>query len=99
MPEDRDRLADVRIRFPRIKFRVIERLAPLLERQIDSRQVWACRKCGQLFAVVRLPLKDLEEIVVRPGSQDSSGWDWEEIAAVAAGVRWRGSSNEARFIV
>jgi hypothetical protein len=87
-----------RIRWARLKFRVVERLPPLREELIESRAIWACRRCGRMFAVVRIPFKDLEEILVRPTFQAASDWDWNAIASTAESVRWRGPAYEPRVL-
>ena len=87
-----------RIRWARFKFRVVQRLPPIRESLIESREIWSCRRCGRLFAIVRVPFKDLEEILVRPTTQVPSEWDWNSIAAAAESVRWRGPGDEPRVV-
>jgi hypothetical protein len=50
-----------------------------------------------MFAVMRIPFKDEEEILVRAESPDWAAWDWGALADIAGRRRWRGPSlNESR---
>src|SRR5262245_43715697 len=73
-------------------FRRIARLGGLFEQSIGAREVWQCRRCGQLFGVMRIPFKDEEQIMVRAESTDWTAWDWSVLADIAGGCRWRGAS-------
>jgi hypothetical protein len=48
---------------------------------------------------MRIPYKDEEEIIVRPGSNDSERWDWRSLAQIADGCRWRGPTTDPRYVL
>jgi hypothetical protein len=82
----------------RLLFRRIARLGGVFEQSIGSREVWQCRRCGQLFAVMRIPFKDEEEIAVRAENPDWAAWDWSSLADIANRCRWRGPSLDERYV-
>lgn len=88
-----------RIRRPRRLFGVVADLGSDHARFLDARAVWECRGCGQMFAWMRLPYKDHEEILVRAPSPDWRTWDWAALAEVADTCRWRGPELDERYVV
>jgi hypothetical protein len=48
---------------------------------------------------MRIPYKDIEEILVRVESPDWQNWDWEALANVADGCRWRGAYLDERYVL
>lgn len=87
-----------RIRMPSFKFEELHDLGPDYEMFLASRKVWQCKKCGQLFAFMRIPYKDEEDILVRANEADWNSWNWKELADVASSVRWRGPGIDPRLI-
>ena len=79
-----------RIREPDKVFRVIQVLSPDYQLYINARAVWACDACGTYFAWLRIPFKDLEEIVVRSESTDWQNWQWNKLVKIAEECRWQG---------
>lgn len=67
-------------------FRDIARLDGVFEQCVGYRQVCQCRRRGHLFAVMLIPFKDEEEIMVRGESSDWEAWDWSALADVAVGA-------------
>jgi hypothetical protein len=82
----------------RFLFRRVAHLGGIYEQYIGSRQVWQCRRCGQMFAVMRIPFNDEEEILVRAESPDWAAWDWGALADIAGRCRWRGPSLDERYV-
>ena len=54
--------------------------------------------CGQLFAYMRIPYKDEEEIIVRAHDSNWNDWDWNELANIADSVRWQGPDKELKCL-
>jgi len=48
---------------------------------------------------MRIPYKDVEEILVRVESPDWESWDWAALADVADSCRWRGPELDERYVV
>ena len=88
-----------RIRHPERLFDVIADLGSDYPHLLDAHRVWACRFCGQRFAWMRIPFKDLEEILVRANSPDWQSWDWPALVDIASGCRWRGESLDERYVI
>lgn len=88
-----------RIRKPLTYFECVEQLPGIPELWLSARAIWACRRCGRRFAWMRIPYKDEEEIIVRPGSNDSERWDWRSLAQIADGCRWRGPTTDPRYVL
>lgn len=75
-------------------FREVKDLGPLKEKMIGGRKVWACRACERPYALLRLPYKDEEDILVLPSVQDPELWDWEKLADQADRCRWTGPGGD-----
>jgi hypothetical protein len=88
-----------RIRDPQRFFDVVADAGSDHAHFLDARIVWACRLCGQKFACMRISYKDIEEILVRVESPGWQSWDWETLANVADGCRWRGPERDARYVL
>ena len=91
---DCDRLGEgaqlFRIREPERHFVELADLGPATEDMIGGRRVWECRACRRLFALLRLPYKDEEDILVRAEGLHWERWDWRALAGTADRCRWRG---------
>jgi hypothetical protein len=88
-----------RIRGLRTKFEVVSELGPAEELQIESRAVCRCRSCGRLFALVQVPVKDVEEFLIAVDSSFWKFWDWAAIADAAPSCRWRGPTVDASYVL
>ena len=88
-----------RIRKPKKLFEVIATLSPDRANFMDAREVWACRSCGQLFAMMRIPEKDLIEYLVRGLSDDWTTWNWKVLADLTTLSRWRGQAFEDQYLL
>ena len=88
-----------RIRGLRKKFEVITELGPASELQIESRAVCQCRSCGRFFALIRVPIKEVEEFLMAADSSFWKFWDWSSIADAAPSCRWRGPKVDTRFVL
>ena len=66
-----------------------------------KREIWSCRSCRRLFALVRVPEKDEQDYLVRTPDDDWPRWDWIAIVeATARIVGWRGeASGEEKFVL
>ena len=89
----------IRLLTRRMLFRRVQRLPGAFEQCISSREVWECRRCGDLFAVMSIPFKVEEEIIVRAENADCAAWDWGALADIAGRCRWRGPSLDERYVV
>jgi hypothetical protein len=69
------------------------------EHFLESRTVWQCKGCGTFFACLRIPYKDVEEILVKASTDDWSSWDWVALAKVADRCRWRGPDRDERYVL
>ena len=87
-----------RVKKVKSKFDVLESLGPDYDNYLDTREVWACKSCGRLFAYVKIFRKDLEEIIIAKGGSDASDWDWHAISETATKVRWRGPGKDQKII-
>jgi hypothetical protein len=88
-----------RIRDPQSIFDVVEELEPDHTIFIAARAVWRCKFCGDLFAYLKIPYKDEEEIIVRAKNDKPATWDRSELVHLAGSVRWRGSRVDKRWVV
>ena len=50
------------------------------------------------FALLTIPYKDEEDLLVRANCPDWDSWEWNELAKIAEGCRWRGPKLDARWI-
>jgi hypothetical protein len=88
-----------RIRNPESSFEIVEELNPDYSKFIGARSIWRCKECGDLFAYLKIPFKDEEEIIVRAKSDDPTTWDWAELVDLAGKVRWRGPELDERWVL
>ena len=88
-----------RIRNPKTHFDIVEEFESDYSQHIAARAVWRCKECGDLFAFLKIPFKDEEEIIVRVQNYNPESWDWSELADIAASVRWRGSALDDRWVL
>jgi hypothetical protein len=87
-----------RIRHPLRHFEEVADLGPLHEKLIGGRRVWRLRATGVFYALLEIPFKDEEQILVRAPDGDWGAWDWGALAMVAEGCRWRGPDLDDRWI-
>jgi hypothetical protein len=80
-------------------FDIIEELDPDHSNHIAARSVWRCKQCGDLFAYLKIPQKDEEEIILRVSNGNPQTWDWSELANLAGSVRWRGPKLDKRWVL
>jgi hypothetical protein len=80
-----------RIRLPLKHFREL--------RDLGARKVWQCLACDQFYALMRLPYKSEEDILVRAPHGDWQSWDWEALARAADGCRWAGSTADVPYVL
>lgn len=86
-----------RVRHPLEHFLEVADMGEDFANMIVSRKVWRCRNCDQLFALLRIPFKAEEEILVK--LQDgSTDFDWNVLAEKAATLRWQGSL-EGKYLI
>jgi hypothetical protein len=88
-----------RIRDPESLFDIVEELEPDHSKYISTRAIWICKHCGDLFAYLKIPYKDEEEIIVRALNDNPATWDWSELVDLAGTVRWRGPGLDKRWVV
>ena len=76
-------------------------LGPATDIFTAKRQVWRCKACKRLFALVRVPEKDEQDYLVRPPDDDFLSWDWASLVeATSRSIGWKGlSSGEAKFVL
>ena len=79
-----------RIRDPQRCFEQVADLGPATQDMIGGRWVWRCRSCGAHFALLRIPYKDEEDILVRALDPHWDRWEWRALADAADRCRWRG---------
>lgn len=83
-------LQTFRITKPGKRFEVVARLPPDRAQFMEKREVWRCRECGQYFASLTMPYKDLEEFAIRAPGPEWEAWNWAALAEVADRSRWNG---------
>ena len=88
-----------RIRTPNEHFVEIEDVGSDYSNYIESRKIWRCKHCGNLFAYLKIPYKDMEEIIVRAPKEEPNNWDWKKLADVADTCRWRGPQTDELYIL
>jgi hypothetical protein len=79
-------------------FEAVATLGPLTAESMGGRWIWRCLGCGQHFALLRLPFKDEEDILVRGESRAWSEWDWPAMAATAERCRWKATDEEKHVL-
>jgi hypothetical protein len=87
-----------RVRFVRWHFKKIADLGPLHDKMISGRQVLKLKGTDALYALLTIPYKDEEIILVRADNPDWAQWDWEQLARIASECRWRGPHLDKRWI-
>jgi hypothetical protein len=87
-----------RVRSPEKHFVELAELSPLPELFVGRRRVWKTKEGEAWYAVLTIPYKDEEEILVRAPHGRWEEWDWKVLAAIADGCRWRGSQIDSRHV-
>jgi hypothetical protein len=87
-----------RISHPELHFEELADLGSLPGLRIGCRRVWRLKGTGVLYALLTLPYKDEELILVRAAGLDWTEWDWGHLAEIADGCRWRGPGLDGRWI-
>ena len=78
-------------------FSVVEDLGPDYANYLESRKIVTLDDEDILYALVRVPYKDVEEFVIRI-TTDIDSIDWKEIAKRTEECRWRGPELDLRYI-
>jgi len=87
-----------RIRKPMRHFEELADLGSMSDVMIAGRKVWRLKGSKIHFALLSIPYKDVEDILVRADSPDWSEWNWKALAEIADGCRWRGPKMDTRWI-
>jgi hypothetical protein len=87
-----------RIRNPKRHFEQVADLGGLPEATIGGRRVWKLRDTDIYFALLTIPYKDEEDLLVRAEGADWDSWDWSILARIADECRWRGPQIDERWI-
>ena len=88
-----------RIRQPSRWFEEIADAGPAPGDMLGARKVWRCRRCGQFFALLRIPLKDEVDFLVRAPDDQYLFWNWPDLADQAGQCGWRGAAVEDRYVL
>lgn len=88
-----------RVRSPERHFVEIAELPALQTLCIGRRRVLKARSENVWYALLTIPYKDEEEIIVRGPSAQWENWDWAELADVADSCRWRGVGSAPRYVL
>src|SRR5262245_53493316 len=87
-----------RIRQPKRCFEEIADLGGLPEAMLAGRRVWRLRETNIYYAVLTIPYKDEDDVLVRVEGSNWDSWDWSHLARVADECRWRGPQIDERWI-
>jgi hypothetical protein len=60
--------------------------------------VWKLRDTNIYFALLTIPYKDEEDLLVRVEGADWNSWNWVALAKTADECRWRGPQTDDRWI-
>lgn len=88
-----------RVMSPSQHFEEITELPALTKYYIGRRRVWKAKSEEAWYALLTIPYKDEEEILVRAPDSNWSEWDWENLAKIADGCRWRGPQLDSRIVI
>jgi hypothetical protein len=77
-------------------FSVVEDLGPDYPNFLESRKIVKLIDESVLYALVRVPYKDIEEFVIRIA--DAESINWKEIVDKTEKCRWRGAELDKRYI-
>jgi len=78
-------------------FSIVEDLGPDYANFLESRKIVNLIDEDILYALVRVPYKDIEEFLIRI-STDIKSINWKEIADRVERCRWRGPQLDQRYI-
>jgi hypothetical protein len=87
-----------RVRFAERYFEELADLGPLNERMIAGRRVWRLKGTDTTYALLTIPYKDEEKILVRVDNPEWTEWNWEQLAEIADGCRWKHPALEKKWI-
>lgn len=88
-----------RIKSPKLHFDEVTELPPKYDLYIGRCRVWKAKGEDSWYALLTIPYKDEEEILVRAPSAEWSEWDWKALADKADRCRWQGSSIDPRYVL
>jgi hypothetical protein len=88
-----------RVRKPDKYFLEHNDLPGIPELWIDRRRVWQIKDSDFWYALLSIPFKNIEDILVRAPDSDWQSWDWKNLADIASGCRWRGSDLDSRYVL
>lgn len=92
-----DGIQTFRIRNFEQHFSIVDDLGPDYANYLESRKIVKLIDEDILYALVRVPYKDIEEFVIRI-TTDINSIDWKEIADRTEKCRWRGPELDQRYI-
>lgn len=87
-----------RIRHPKRHFDEIADLGGLPDAMIGGRKVWKLRETDVYFALLTIPYKDEEDLLIRAEGSDWGSWDWCALARIAGECRWRGPQIDEKWM-
>jgi hypothetical protein len=87
-----------RVRFAERHFEELADLGPLNERMIAGRRVWRLKGTGTIYALLTIPYKDEEKILVKVDNPEWTEWNWGQLAEIAEECRWSGPDLDKRWI-
>jgi hypothetical protein len=88
-----------RVRAPRKHFVELTELSPMFQLCIGRRRVWKAKKEEAWYALLTIPFKDEEEILVRAPGPNWEEWDWQDLVSQADACRWRGPNLDPRYVI
>lgn len=88
-----------RVRVPNEHFIEIAELPALSTPPMGRRRILKVRDENVWYALLTIPYKDEEEIIVRGPSAQWEDWDWRELAAIADSCRWQGVGSAPRYVI
>jgi hypothetical protein len=88
-----------RIRHPKLFFKEVATLPGMRDESIVERRVWKVKDEDVYYALLTIPYKDEEKILVRAPNANWEEWDWKQLASQADACRWKGPSLDSRYVL
>lgn len=88
-----------RVRAPEEHFIELAELPALPTLSVGRRRILKARNENVWYALLTIPYKDEEEIIVRGPDAQWEDWDWAELAGIADSCRWRGVGSAPRYVI